>query len=146
MDAASPHKDEDLHDALRSVAERRVLRLTDRTPYAQRIKDFLVRQASPQHSDMKTVASALGLSVRSLRRRLDAEGESYTAISNDACAIVAKRLLLERRCTIQEAAYALGFSDTTTFHRAFQRWTVMTPSAFRQDAHGTDERKKQRRR
>jgi AraC-like DNA-binding protein len=138
MNAPSPSKDVDLHEALRSVAERRVLRLTERTPYAQRVRDVLVSLGSPHQSDMRAAARALGISVRSLRRRLAAEGKAYNAILKDACAIVAKRLLLDRRRTIQEAAYELGFSDTTAFHRAFKRWTGMTPSAFRQQELGGD--------
>ncbi len=133
MNAAPPHVDEDLREALRAVVERRVLSLTETASYARRVLSFLVQQSSPHHCDMQVVSRALGLSARSLRRRLAAEGKSFSAILSEACAIVAKRLLLDRQHTIQEAAYAIGFSDTTAFHRAFKRWTGMTPSAFRHD-------------
>lgn len=131
MSTASPRRDEDLHDALRSVVERRVLRMTQRTPYSLRVREVLVQRAAPQQSDMADVARALGISTRSLRRRLSAEGKSFTAILNEACALVAERLLLSGERTIQEAAYEIGFSDTAAFHRAFKRWTGMTPSEFR---------------
>jgi AraC-like DNA-binding protein len=133
MNTASPYKDADLHDALRSIVERRVLRLIERAPYAQRVSDFLVQQSSPQQCAMATVASALGLSVRSLRRRLADEDKAYGTVVNEACAIVAKRLLVERP-TIQEAAFEMGFAGTTAFYRAFKRWTGTTPSAFRKQA------------
>jgi AraC-like DNA-binding protein len=67
-----------------------------------------------------------------LRRRLVAEGTSYVALVNEAQGLVAKRLLQAKQLSIQEAAFALGFADTRTFHRAFKRWTGMTPSAFRE--------------
>jgi len=131
LDRPWPHGDEDMQAALRALAERRVLRLTQRAAYAQRVRDFLVGQGRPRRVDMQTVARALELSARSLRRRLASERRSYKDIENEALAIVAKRLLLDERRTIQETAYEMGFSDTTAFHRAFKRWTGTTPSAYR---------------
>jgi AraC-like DNA-binding protein len=132
LDVPSPHRDEDVHEALRELAERRTIRLGQGVPYALRVREFLVQQRSPRRTDMETVARSLGLSVRSLRRRLAAEGKSYSAVEHDALAIVAKRLLRDERRTIQETAYEMDFADTTTFHRAFKRWTGTTPSAYRQ--------------
>jgi AraC-like DNA-binding protein len=131
MAARTSHADDDLHAALHSVVQRRVLRLTQKTPYTLRVRDLLLARSAPQQHPMDEVARALGLSVRSLRRRLAAEGTPYSTIANEACATVSKRLLLEPHCTIQEVAFAMGFSDTSAFHRAFKRWTGMTPSAFR---------------
>jgi AraC-like DNA-binding protein len=108
MKVVSPHKDEDVHSALRSIAEQRVLQLTDRVPYALRVRDFLVQQAPSARAEMATVARSLGLSVRSLRRRMDAEGKTFN-----------------------EVAFDLGFADTSSFHRAFKRWTGTTPLAYR---------------
>lgn len=132
MDRVSPHRDADVHDALRGIAERRVMRLTQREPLALRVRDLLVQQGVPHRVEMDSVAKMLGLSARSLRRRLVAEGASYNAIVNDALAIVAKQYLRNRQLTIQETAYEMGFADTSTFHRAFKRWTGMTPNAFRE--------------
>lgn len=132
LDAASPHKDEDMHEAVRKLAERRMSRLERCAPYALRVREFLVQQGRPRRVAMKVVACALGLSMRSLRRRLAAEGKSYNTVEKDALAIVARRLLRDEQRSIQEAAYEMGFSDTTAFHRAFKRWTGTTPSAYQE--------------
>ena len=131
LDAPAPHKDEEVHDALQALAERRLLRITQRTPYALRVRDLLVQQGQAQRTDMKAVARSLGLSVRSLRRRLVAEGKPYNTVVNEALAIVAKHLLRDKQRTIQETAYEMGFSDANTFHRAFKSWTGTTPSVYR---------------
>jgi AraC-like DNA-binding protein len=131
LDAASPHQDEGVHGAMRSIAEERRLRLTEPMPYAVRVREQLVQRGLSRCADMAAVARALGLSARSLRRRLDAEGKTFTSIAKEARGIVAQHLLRSTQRTIQEVAYEMGFADASTFHRAFKSWTGMTPSAFR---------------
>jgi len=129
LDVPMPHNDKDVHEALRELAQRRLLRITQRTPYALRVRELLVQQGSPR-SDMDQVARALGISPRSLRRRLAAEGKSYQSVVNEALAVVAENLLRDPLRTIQEVAYEMGFSDASAFHRAFKRWTGITPRSY----------------
>ena len=131
MDAVSPHRDADVHDALRSVAERRMLRLSERVSWAERVRDVLVQPAAAGPIGMGDVANTLGLSVRSLRRRLSAERVSYKSVVNEAFAIRAQHLLRTTRRTLQEIAFDLGFAETSAFHRAFKRRTGVTPQQYR---------------
>ena len=133
MQGSSPQRDDDRYNAARSDAERSILRLSQREPYATRVCNLLVQQRAPRRP-MKSVARALGLSERSLRRRLVAEGKTYNDIVNDALLILAKRLLREEQRTIQETAFELGFSDPAAFYRAFKRWTGTTPGSYRQQS------------
>jgi AraC-like DNA-binding protein len=119
-----------VRSALQAIASRRVLRLTRRTPYALRVRDQLVKLGPCVRSDMSQVAHELGMSVRSLRRRLEAEGETFNAVANEAAAIIAKQLLEDKHKSIQEAAFEMGFADASGFHRAFKRWTGVTPRSF----------------
>jgi len=130
MNVVPPHRDDDVRSALEAIAARRALRLARRTPYAVRVRDQLVAQGPCIRADMSEVANALGLSVRSLRRRLEAEGETFNGVANEAAAIIAKQLLEDKQRTIQEAAYEMGFADASGFHRAFKRWTGLTPRAY----------------
>lgn len=131
MDVASPQPDPTVHEALAALIERRMTRLAQHVPYALRVRELLVERGWPAHIDMPRVARTFGLSARSLRRRLAHEGTSYSDVENEAFAIVASHVLLDEQRTIQETAYELGFSDTTTFHRAFKRATGMTPTEYR---------------
>jgi AraC-like DNA-binding protein len=67
-----------------------------------------------------------------LSRRLADEGKPSAEVLNEAQVLVAKHLLRDERRTIQQVAEAMGFSDASTFHRAFKRWTGMTPSGYRE--------------
>jgi AraC-like DNA-binding protein len=131
LKAAPPDHSEDIHEALRTLAERRIARLGRRMPYALRVRELLIQRGWPERLNMRAVARALGLSVRSLRRHLASESKSYGELESDAFATVATRLLRDKQRTIQEAAYEMGFSDASTFHRAFKRATGTTPGQYR---------------
>jgi AraC-like DNA-binding protein len=71
------------------------------------------------------------MSARTLDRRLRAEGTSFRAVLDGFRHELAERLLRDRRVSLGEAAFLLGFSDPSAFHRSFKRWTGRTPHAFR---------------
>ena len=128
LDVPSVFRDETLNSALRKLAEHRIARIAQADSHAKRVRDYLAQ--SDATTDMAVVARALRLSVRSLRRRLAAERTSYQALVNEALAEVAKRRLLVEGWTIQETALAMGYATSAAFHRAFKRWTGITPRAF----------------
>jgi AraC-like DNA-binding protein len=80
--------------------------------------------------DQMTVAKRLGVSVATLRRRLEMEGSaSFRALSESALARAA-RALLEQHHHPNEVSEELGFSDQRSFARAFKRWIGITPAAY----------------
>jgi AraC-like DNA-binding protein len=131
LNAPAPHVDAELHAALSAFARRRVRQLTAGRTWTERVHEQLVWQSPPRDMSMRSVARKLGLSTRTLRRHLAAERKPYGAIVTEALTVIAKSCLLDEQRTIMETAHELGFSDNTSFHRAFKRWTGMTPTAFR---------------
>jgi AraC-like DNA-binding protein len=131
LDKAQFHADAEFHAALEEQARQRVSRLDDRTPHKERVFQFLIECVTIERHDMNATARALGMSVRTLRRRLQAEGASYADLAKAALAARAQRLVADVDRTIDEAAYLLGFSERSAFHRAFKRWTGMTPMEYR---------------
>lgn len=80
---------------------------------------------------LEACAEALSISARTLRRKLHESGCSYQDIVDDARASLARRYLESSRLSVETIAERLGFSEPTSFSRAFRRWTGMSPRAFR---------------
>ena len=139
LSAQSAVRDAELHDSLRAFVEQRIASMTEGLSYTVRVRDLLVRHGAPRRVSMPEIARALGLSERTLRRRLESEGNTFAEVVSTALSIAAKRCLCDEQRTIQETAYELGFTDKTAFHRAFKRWTGMTPAEFRRTHTDQDE-------
>jgi AraC-like DNA-binding protein len=76
---------------------------------------------------VEVVAERLGLSPRTLQRRLQGNGTSYRRVLDRTRLQVAARLLEKKRMTQGKIAEALGYSSGTAFNRAFKRWTGWAP-------------------
>jgi AraC-like DNA-binding protein len=85
----------------------------------------------PGEADIEAVATAMHMSVRTLQRKLDAEGASFSEIVDEVRHRLACRWLADDRRTLSDVAFSLGFSDLATFSRAFKRWTGKPPGAWR---------------
>ncbi|HXX09284.1 MAG TPA: AraC family transcriptional regulator ligand-binding domain-containing protein [Pseudolabrys sp.] len=77
------------------------------------------------------IAAKLGMSSKTLARRLSSEGCSFAKILHDLRSALAHRYLADPSMTVSEIAWLLGYAEIGAFTRAFQRWTGMTPSAAR---------------
>jgi len=80
------------------------------------------------------MASQLGLHPRTLRRRIAHEGASYRVIVDQLRFRLAARYLADSDLTHEAISERLGFSDASSFRRAFKRWARQSPKAFRNDA------------
>lgn len=80
---------------------------------------------------LEALAKAMYVSTRTLKRRLAAEGTSYTALVESARRARAEELLRAPGRTLDEIAAELGYGDAAAFSRAFRRWTGSAPGAWR---------------
>lgn len=78
---------------------------------------------------LAATARGLGISARTMQRRLHAEGTSFAALV-DALRHELACTYLDRRVSIPETAALLGYTDPTAFHHAFRRWTGATPLGY----------------
>lgn len=130
LDVEQGYRDADFRAAVELQAERRLSRLENSKSHTERVREYLAERPATEYRDMVRTARALGVSVRSLRRRLLEEGSSYSLVVEAALAALAKRLLDEGRA-IEDAAYEMGFSTPSAFHKAFKRWAGTTPTEYR---------------
>ena len=84
------------------------------------------------------VARSLGMSKRSLARRLSDEGLNFTEVLQQLRRDLAVRYLNDPKLQISEIAWLLGFNEVSAFTHAFKRWTGKTPSRMRATAVSSD--------
>jgi len=83
------------------------------------------------NTSLEAVASELSMQPRTLNRRLQAEGRSFRDLVNEARFEVACQLLAGTKMDVTEIAFALGYADPSGFTHAFQRWSGLAPSEWR---------------
>ena len=96
-----------------------------------RVRRLLVDALPAGPPSAENVARRLGVSARSLRRRLGDEGTSFQALLESTRSELAQRHLRDPQLTVSEIAFLVGFSELSPFQRAFRRWTGMSPRDFR---------------
>jgi AraC-like DNA-binding protein len=91
-------------------------------------------QGVPRITD---IAGCLGMSGRTLQRRLSEQGYSFQNLVDESRRDLAMRLLENTKYPLAEVAFLTGFSEQSAFNRAFKRWAGQTPRSFRIKAQST---------
>lgn len=81
--------------------------------------------------NVESVALLLNINPRTLRSQLTEAGTSFSQVLNDYRHYLAKKLLAKTNESIAEIVYLTGFSEPSTFYRAFKRWEGVTPVEYR---------------
>ncbi|MGF9567845.1 helix-turn-helix transcriptional regulator [Neorhizobium sp. JUb45] len=101
----------------------------------EHIKGILKRRLSSGCPDIADVAKELGLSERTLQRRISDEGTTFRALLDEARKELGRTLLLDVSISVEEVAFMLGFDDASSFYRSFKSWEKMSPRKWR-NSHG----------
>lgn len=102
-----------------------------RAPVSDRVREQILRHLGRCAVAQGAVARELGMSERSLRRALAAEGTSFHDILEECRRVLGHALLTRTDRRFTDIALALGYSDQTAFSRAFSRWFGAPPSRIR---------------
>ena len=130
---AQPNKlgDEGITRFLDSHLEGELREVADEASLESLAKDVIARSLSEGIPRMGDVARSLGLSARSLHRRLAEDGLSFRTLTEATRKELAEGLLRDERYSLSEIAFLTGFSEQSAFNRAFKRWIGRSPAAHR---------------
>jgi AraC-like DNA-binding protein len=98
----------------------------------QQVKDTLKRSLAGKRPTLQDVAQELGLSARTLQRRLTDAGLTFQQLVEETRRELARHYLKQRTIELNEAAFLLGFEDVNSFFRAFQVWEGTSPTQWRE--------------
>lgn len=101
---------------------------------ADRVRRVLSATLGEGDATLSAVAAKLKTSERTLQRKLEAEGVTFDALLEELRRDLALAYLKDPRIAVAEVAYLLGYSEPSPFHRAFKRWTGLTPTEARHRA------------
>ncbi len=98
---------------------------------ASRTRRLLMERMGQGEVSIVSVSREVGLSARTLSRRLTEEGAYFRAIRDEVRGELGAALLIEPTISVADIAFFLGYSEPAPFHRAFKRWTGLTPQGYR---------------
>lgn len=106
--------------------------LQARSMVREQVKVVLKRCLASGRPDLSDVARDLGMSERTLQRRITDEGTTFRDLLVEARQELGRQLLSDPSAEIDEVAYLLGYQDTSSFYRAFRDWEGVTPNRWRE--------------
>jgi AraC-like DNA-binding protein len=124
-----------VQDAAMTPDRMRQARLPPRGPetrdFDHRVRQIVAALLASGSPRVHLVAGSVRTSARTLQRRLQGVGLTYAGVVQQVRFEVASQMLRDPGRKIGDVARTLGYSDPSHFTRAFQRWTGLTPRAFR---------------
>lgn len=134
MERANILGDEGISRYLMSALDTELARVETPPPVVSRAKDAIAQSLSEGTPRMADIAKSLGLSDRSFHRRLSEHGLNFKALAEETRQELAVSLLKDDQYSLADVAFLTGFSEQSSFTRAFKRWMGATPASYRKDS------------
>ncbi|MBX7447180.1 AraC family transcriptional regulator [Mycolicibacterium sp. 3033] len=113
---------------------RRLNDLGDYASLSAKVRAALIELLPAGSGTTQGVAKHLGISTRTLQRRLGEEGATFQKVLADLREELAHHYLTQSSLSLTEIAFLLGYDNANSFHRAFNQWTGRTPLGVREAA------------
>lgn len=125
--------DEGISRYLISHLDAELSEVADEAPLVAAAREATAQALSEGAPRMEDIARGLGLSARSFQRRLSEHGMSFQSLTENTRRDLAEGLLRDEQHSLAEIAFLTGFSEQSSFTRAFKRWMGTTPARYRRD-------------
>eukprot|EP01137_Pigoraptor_chileana_P025414 Opistho-2@94887 len=132
LDLPVVQNEQSLREFMQQAPTSLLVKYRDQTSMTERIRRILRRHLAEELPSLEAVGHQLAVTPQTLRRRLADEGQGFRAIKDDLRRDAAIEYLAQQDLTLLEIAQRLGFSEASTFHRAFKHWTGVAPGEYRQ--------------
>lgn len=116
-----------------------IVRYRDASSLTERIRRLLRKRLGGELPSLEEVGDALAVTPQTLRRRLRDEGRGFQQIKDELRRDAAIEHLLQTQLPLLEIANRVGFSEASTFHRAFKQWTGVAPGEYRLSRGASDD-------
>jgi len=103
----------------------------DKDDIIQQVKAAIIDQLPSGNVTDDTISEAIYTSKRTLQRKLNEQGTTSKTILTEVREDLALKYIHDRKLTLTEISFMLGFSEMSSFSRAFKRWTGESPKEFR---------------
>lgn len=135
LDNPLPQSDPESFRHLQQQCQLLVAKLSAQGSFIDEVR-LLILARPGYFPDIEYIAEQLGMSTRTLRRRLRDEGSSYRDILDEVRFGLAREYLLNTELPMDEVSRLLGYSESGNFSHAFRRWSDMSPSLWRRRQRG----------
>jgi AraC-like DNA-binding protein len=122
-----PAADQRLYRILKRQAERALSELPRESELLAAVRKTIAESMREGEPKLARVVKKLSMSRRTLERRLKEDGAAFKKLLDDTRRRFALNYLTDRKHTLTEIAFLLGYSEVSAFNRAFKRWTGSTP-------------------
>ncbi|WP_326535777.1 AraC family transcriptional regulator [Pseudorhodoferax sp.] len=123
--------EESLAEFLRDAPANLLVRYRESSSTTERIRRILRGHLAGELPSLEDIGRELAMTPQTLRRRLREEGQGYRGIKEGLRRDAAIEYLARPELTLPEIAERLGFSESSTFQRAFKQWTGVAPGEYR---------------
>lgn len=131
LDLPLPQSDPESTRHLQQQCQMLIAKLSRHTNFVDEVR-MLILERPAYFPDISYVAEKLGMSTRTLRRRLKEQGGSYRELLDEARYGLAREYLAGTELPMDEISRLVGYTEPGSFSHAFRRWSGESPSAWRQ--------------
>ncbi|MDL0431770.1 AraC family transcriptional regulator [Marinobacter sp. TBZ242] len=131
LDQPLPQADAQLAQVHKRYTKARLAALTMSSASVPELRRWLSARLGPVLPRRAEAADALGISERTLARRLMEQGQTFDGLLDEVRCEKALQAVADSGAALPEIAESLGFAEVSTFYRAFRRWTGLPPVRWR---------------